>query len=312
MSALRDSTTKQANDKRAGAGEPHPLSNEDIALRFEEVAELLEAQEANPFRVRAYREGANTLRSLPEPAVEMLEREGVEALVRLPGIGQSLARAIEQMADTDSFSLLQRLRGDVRPERILMTVPGIGPKLAEDIYEQLGIETLADLHAAAIDGRLATVPGFGPRRVRAVQESLAGRLRSPALQRSSRVRPSEPTHEPPVAELLDVDAEYTRKAALDRLHRIAPRSFNPTGAAWLPILHTRRGDTHYTALFSNTARAHELGTTKDWVVIYRDDKDGDGQWTVITSKFGPLNGKRIVRGRERETLAYYDELATPA
>jgi putative hydrolase len=68
------------------------------------------------------------------------------------------------------------------------------------------------------------------------------------------------------------------------------------------VLHTERGTRHYTALFSNTARAHELGTTHDWVVIFRDDRDGHGQWTVITTRFGPLQGQRVVRGREPECV----------
>ena len=86
---------------------------------------------------------------------------------------------------------------------------------------------------------------------------------------------------------------------------IAPKRFNPTRKAWLPILHTHRGGRRYTAVFSNTARAHQLGTTHDWVVIYRDDPGGDGQWTVITSKLGRLRGRRIVRGYEEECRAYY-------
>jgi putative hydrolase len=110
---------------------------------------------------------------------------------------------------------------------------------------------------------------------------------------------------PPIAELLDVDEEYRRLADLDRLPRIAPRRFNPEGKAWLPILHTRRDARHYTALYSNTARAHELGTTHDWVVIYRDDAGDHGQWTVITAGLGKLKGKRVVRGRESECAAHY-------
>jgi hypothetical protein len=58
-------------------------------------------------------------------------------------------------------------------------------------------------------------------------------------------------------------------------------------------------------LYSNTARAHELGTNRDWVVIYRDDSASDGQWTVITAGLGKLKGKRVVRGREAECLAHY-------
>ena len=106
-----------------------------------------------------------------------------------------------------------------------------------------------------------------------------------------------------MAELLDVDREYRERARKKSLPLITPRRFNPTHEAWLPVLHTERGERHYTALFSNTARAHELGTLRDWVVIYRDDKRGDGQWTVVTSRFGPLAGQRIVRGRERECAA---------
>jgi putative hydrolase len=105
--------------------------------------------------------------------------------------------------------------------------------------------------------------------------------------------------------LLDVDREYRAKAAADRLPRIAPKRFNPQGEAWLPVLHTQRGKHDYTALFSNTARAHELGTTHDWVVIYRDDADGAGQWTVVTAWFGALQGQRVVRGREAECEAHY-------
>ena len=183
-------------------------------------------------------------------------------------------------------------------------MPGIGPELARRIHDELGIETLMELEAAAFDGRLERVPGMGRRRVLAVRESLAGRFRRP--RRSTERVPSGPGQaEPPVSELLDVDRDYLRAAREGALPRIAPKRFNPSREAWLPIFHTQRGDRHYTALFSNTARANELGTTRDWVVIYRDDRGGDGQWTVVTSHFGSLRGRRIVRGREAECAAHY-------
>ena len=106
-------------------------------------------------------------------------------------------------------------------------------------------------------------------------------------------------------ELLDIDCSYRRLAELDRLPRIAPRRFNPEGKAWLPILHTQQGSRHYTALFSNTARAHEFQTINDWVVIYRDDAAGRGQWTVITAHLGRLKGRRIVCRLERQCAEYY-------
>jgi hypothetical protein len=106
---------------------------------------------------------------------------------------------------------------------------------------------------------------------------------------------------PSVDLLLDVDAEYRRKAAAGTLPKIAPKRFNPERIAWLPILHTQRDKWHFTALFSNTARAHELGRTGDWVVLYYDDDDHqEGQNTVVTETKGAMSGKRVVRGREAE------------
>ena len=281
------------------------LSNEAMASQLEAVADLLEAQYANPYRVQAYRTAAVTLRGLDIPAWVLLTRDGLEGLIRLPGIGQSIAHSIEQMAQTGSLRLLARLRGETEPEQILATVPGIGPRLAERIHEEIGVESLRELEEAAYDGRLTRVPGFGLKRLRGVRESLAGRL-----HRSTRTppKPRQAIRDmPPIEDLLSVDFEYREKAREKELPRIAPRQFNPTNEAWLPVLHTQRGAMHYTALFSNTARAHQLGMNFDWVVIYRDDKDGDGQWTVITGRFGPLLGKRLVRGREDECEAYYEQ-----
>ncbi len=284
-----------------------PLSNADVADRLNEVADLLEAQSANPYRVRAYRNAAETLRGLDRPVHDILIVEGAEGLTDLPGIGESLARSVEQLTETGKLALLSRLRGDTTAEDVFTTVTGIGPELATRIHDVLGIETLADLEAAAYDGRLAQVPGLGRKRIQGIREALAGRFRRrPRVPESRRARPT-PMDIPPVEELLDVDREYRDKAAKGRLLTIAPRRFNPTGAAWLPNLHTHRAERQYTALYSNTARAHELGATRDWVVIYRDDRNGNGQWTVVTSRFGPLQGRRVIRGRERECRTQHEE-----
>jgi putative hydrolase len=110
---------------------------------------------------------------------------------------------------------------------------------------------------------------------------------------------------PSIDQLLSIDTEYREKAANDELVRIAPRQFNPTGAEWLPILHARRNEWHYTAAFSNTAHAHKSGMTDDWVIIHRDTAGHSGHWTVITSKFGELKNQRSVRGREEECRVFY-------
>jgi hypothetical protein len=285
-------------------------ANDAIAKQLDEIAGHLEEQSANPFRVQAYRNAANTIRRLPSPVCKIVEEQGIDGLLELPGIGSSLAHAIQQFIRTGALPLLERLRGEHAPERILRSVPYLGPQFARRIHEQLGIETLAELERAAWDGRLAQVPGMGRKRIEAIRDSLAGRFRRrlslPAAPPAKRQSDS-----PSVAELLDIDQQYRRLVELDRLPKIAPRRFNPEGKAWLPILHAHRGERHYTALYSNTARAHELGTTRDWVVIYRDDSGDHGQWTVITAGLGKLKGKRVVCGREDECAAHYGRLASP-
>jgi len=144
------------------------MQNNDIARRFDEVAKLLNEQNDNPYRVQAYRRAAQTLRQLDLPVSEIARAEGEAGLRKLPGIGESLARAIVEML-------------------------------------------------------------------------LTGRLPN-----------------------------------------------------------TSRGNRHYTALFSNTARAHQTGNTRDWVVLYYDDGKEEQQATVMTCTRGPLKGRRVVRGREGE------------
>ena len=272
--------------------------NQDIALRLEEVAHLLRRQDANPFRVDAYRRAAQTVRTLDEPVSDVFHREGLEGLDRLPTIGPTIASAIREMVLTGFYPMLERLRGESDPSRVLETVPGIGRRLARRLHDDLGIDTLEQLEVAAHEGSLAEVAGFGPKKVRGVQESLATRL-----GRGQRPRAAPNISEPSVSELLDVDREYREKAAARRLRRIAPRRFNPRRKAWLPILHTQRGDRHYTALYSNTAQAHRLGKTSDWVVLYYDGAAGERQCTVVTETRGALDGQRVVRGREAECLA---------
>lgn len=279
--------------------------NVAVASRLDEVARLLEDQRANPWRVGSYRRSAAMLRGLPQPIGAIARTGGVAALEELPTIGPTLARAIHQLVMSGRLAMLDRLRGAADPEHVLRTVPGIGRITAHRLHD-LGIETLEDLEAAAHDGRLAALAGFGPKRLAGIRDALAyrlGRIRTAAA--APRAGAARAKRAPTVAELLDVDREYRERAAAGSLPRIAPRRFNPRGEAWLPILHTERGGRHYTALFSNTARAHELGKTGDWVVLYLDGARGDGQYTVITAERGPLRGRRIVRGRDVECARRY-------
>jgi hypothetical protein len=227
--------------------------------------------------------------------------KGVAGLDELPGIGSVLARAIAELAFTGHFVMLDRLRGEHDPVALLASVPGIGPRLAQRLHEALEIDTLEELETAATDGRLRDFPGFGDKRVAGVRDALATRLRG--RRRAGAV--ARRIELPPVSDLLDVDRQYRRDAELGALPRIAPRRFNPSGERWLPVLHTSRHDRNYTALYSNTARAHQLGKTHDWVVLYYDGADGERQATVVTATQGPLADRRVVRGRELESINYH-------
>jgi DNA polymerase (family 10) len=274
-----------------------PLSNSEVADRLDEVANLLEEQGGNQFRVQAWRGGAATIRRLTRPLRDVLAEEGLEGLDRLPGIGQGLARAVRQLIETGRLATLERLRGESDPAALLASVPGIGHTFARRIHDRLGIESLEELELAAHDGRLASLDGIGSKRLTGIRDALGTRLRNR--------RRSPPDDVPDVAELLDVDREYREGAAAGKLSTIAPRRFNPLGESWLPILHTTRGERHYTALFSNTATAHRLNRSHDWVVIYWDGRDGERQCTVVTELKGPLIRRRVVRGRESECFTHY-------
>lgn len=270
-----------------------------------EAAELLADQGGNPFRVGAYRRAADTIERLEEPVRKVFDTKGRGGLIALPGIGEGIASAVTEALITGRWAQLERLRGDAEPERTFQAVPGIGPDLARQIHDVLHIDTLEALENACSDGRLEHVPGIGPRRAAAICAALTSMLDTRRAMRRS--RPAVPRADGPGIEaLLDVDREYREKAEAKKLPTIAPKRFNPSGEAWLAVLHTRRDGWHFTALFSNTAKAHQLGRTRDWVVIYfYDDEHTEGQHTVVTETRGPLTGKRVVRGRELECRARY-------
>jgi DNA polymerase (family 10) len=137
------------------------MENPEIAQAFDEVADLLELQGANPFRVRAYRNAARTLRDLAEPVAEIAADPG-RRLEDLPGIGADLAGKIRTLFQTGDLPLRQQLRGEVPAGlRDLLGVPGLGPKRAQVLYRQLGIRSLDKLRRAAEEHRIRQLKGFG-------------------------------------------------------------------------------------------------------------------------------------------------------
>lgn len=294
-----------------------------FADMLREMAALLEAQGDNAFRVAAYRKAADTIAALTRSVREVCQQEGLAGLDALPTIGPGIAGAIAEIVQTGRWSRLDRLRGAAGVEAVFHTIPGVGMALAHRLHDELEVDSLEALEVAARDGRLERLPQIGPRRAAAIRASLTQMLDRARALRRARPAPTSgavgsPTlaagadeafpleDAPPVETLLEVDRAYRTGAEAGQLPTIAPRRFNPEGKSWLPVLHTKHGDWHFTALFSNTARAHELGRVRDWVVIYAEDREHhERQYTVVTPPGGPLAGRRVVRGREAECRAFY-------
>jgi DNA polymerase (family 10) len=297
-----DATSMQENRVKKAA-----TSNEEIADTLDHVADLLELEGESSFRVRSYRNAAQTIRDLDTPVSTLMKQDGEHVLKDLPGIGDRLAGSIKEIVTTGRLGLAERLEHETWPGQLFTEVPGLGPELARRIHDQLKINSLGELEVAAHDGRLEQVEGIGPQRAEGVRIALAGMLSQSSRRRLRQALPEEtPKQErPSVGLLLEIDEEYRRKAERDQLRKIAPKRFNPEGKAWLPVMHTKRQGWSFTVLFSNTALAHRSGKTHDWVVIYCEKTGEQQQCTIVTTERGPLAGKRVIRGRERECREYY-------
>lgn len=292
-------------------------TNEEIAGTLDRIADLLEAQDANRYRVNAYRRAARIISAATDSIAEMAVLYGVKELDRLPDIGKSIAGTIVEYVHTGRLKLLERLEGQISPEDLFSTVPGLGEALSKRIHVALDIDSLEELELAAHDGRLEQVEGIGIRRSKAIRDSVGAILNRSGKRRARRLRMLDKVHGtdaadsfaacPAVAVILEVDAEYRQKASAGQLKTIAPRRFNPEARSWLPIYHTEKTGWFFTALFSNTARAHQLNKVKDWVVIYSERDGIENKYTVVTEYHGPLSGRRVIRGYEKECVGYYEQ-----
>ncbi len=152
-----------------------PIVNADVAAVFNQIADLLEVQGANPFRIRAYRNAARTVDELGSSLAAMLARG--EDLDALPGIGPDLAGKIAEIVATGTCEQLERLRKEVPPAITeLLAIPRLGPKRVRALHDELGIETLPELLNAAREGRIGQVKGFGARMEQQILEAAASRL----------------------------------------------------------------------------------------------------------------------------------------
>jgi hypothetical protein len=274
-----------------------------MSKRLRDYALELEKEGGNLYRARAFRTAAGMLLMMTRPVREVFDEEGRTGLERLPGIGKTLAYTVEGLLRTGELQVLHPPETQHEPEQYLASLPGVGLRTVELLRDRLGITTLEGLREAAKQGRLSQV-GIGPGRLADLLAEVDRRL-------GLKEKPKAPENEPPVAALLAVDEEYRSLAESDQLPRIAPRSFNPEGERWLGVLRAERDDWKLRAVYSNTAVAHRLGRTHDWVVVYFDQGTGSGQRTVVTEVRGDLRGKRVVRGRENECRVFYQKQEQP-
>lgn len=277
--------------------------NHEVAEELRKIANLLNAQKANPFRSRAYLNAANTLDTLPIDVDQITQDKGLKGLTDLPAIGAGIAQSIYEYIAIGRMTRLENLQGTSNPVQLFQSIPTVGKLLSQRIHDELQVNSLESLENAARRGDLAKVKGLGRKRKQAIQAWLSKHL---SEHRFPTTKTPHLDHNPPVDLLLKVDSEYRDKAASDRLPKIAPKRFNPDNKKWLPILHANYADWHFTALYSNSDLAHQLERIHDWVVIFFYDGDHqEGQHTVVTETHGSLTGKRVVRGREPECIKFY-------
>ena len=153
-----------------------PVHNADIGAIFEEIADLLEIQGENPFRIRAYRNAARTVGEYRQDLKTLLDRD--EPLPKLPGVGADLAGKIREICSRGSSALLERLHRDM-PAAIteLLKIPGLGPRRVRLLHDALEVESLDELRRAVRSGKIRDVPGFGERTEAQIREALERRSR---------------------------------------------------------------------------------------------------------------------------------------
>lgn len=149
------------------------MQNVDVAALFTELADLLEIQGANPFRVRAYRNAARTIENLSE-SVAGIVADPDHDLSTLEGIGKDLAEKIETIVKTGQLPQLEEQRAEIPADvREMLRIPGLGPKKVAALFHELNIRTLGDLRVAAESGKVAELKGFGKKTAQTILEGLA-------------------------------------------------------------------------------------------------------------------------------------------
>ena len=220
-------------------------TNHQVADHLLEAANILRQKGANPYRIRAYRSAARTIENLDRDLVEIIEQDDVDGLVKLPFVGKNIAYAVYEIVATGKWNFLESLKNSLKPPEVFKLIPGVGPKLAGQIYSTLNVKTLEELELAANSGKLAEIPGIGGRRQRMITETLASILHD--TQRSYHIQRDGPN----VDVLLKIDGMYRKRAKQGSLKTIAPKRFNPSGVSWLPIMNYQDSNWQFRIMYSN-------------------------------------------------------------
>lgn len=155
-----------------------PVQNQEIANAFTRVADLLQIEGANVFRVRAYQNAALLVRDLPHSLADLVA-QGAD-LTQLPGIGRDLAEKIIELVTTGKLKLLEEMSGRLPPGLLeFLKLPGLGPKRVRTLYTELKLTTLAQLKQAASAGKLRELSGFGPKLEAQVLKGIQDREANP-------------------------------------------------------------------------------------------------------------------------------------
>jgi hypothetical protein len=240
--------------------------------------------------------------------LKLLERLLIEVspedlFTTVPGIGQQLARRIYRTLGIHTLEALEQAAHD----GTLAQIEGFGRRRVQLVRDALG--TMLGRSSQ----RRVRVRQWqqAPKALRTLNQPEAqssgqsssqsdGQLKacsdSPLAKQSNQPSQAQPS----VELLLSIDEQYRYLAGAGQLRMVTPRRFNPQGQRWLPVMRIEKDGWSFNALYSNTARAHELGKTHDWVVIYYQPADGavggSGQCTIVTETRGSRRGQRTIRG----------------
>ena len=149
------------------------MTNEELARRFERLALLMEIRGDDKFRVRSYRNAAETLETWPSPVERIAREEGLKGLQSLPGVGKAISGKIVELLERGTFDAWEKLKEET-PETVLdlLEVEGVGPKTAAALYRQFKISSLEDLRKVVEGGGLEMVDGIGEKTTERITESV--------------------------------------------------------------------------------------------------------------------------------------------